>query len=67
MVATTGIGSITCQIQGLKNETEYEVKLQTNIISKTATNTKTQTYKILYLNGKEVSRTLLSTDSYKNH
>lgn len=67
VIATTGTGSITCQIQGLKNETEYEVKLQTNIISKTALNTKTQTYKILYLNGKEVSRTLLSTDSYKNH
>lgn len=67
VVASTGTGSITCQIYGLKNDTEYEVKLETKVISKTATNTKTQTYKILYLNGREVSRTLLSTDSYKNH
>ena len=67
VVASTGTGSIACQIYGLKNDTEYEVKLETKVISKTATNTKTQTYKILYLNGREVSRTLLSTDSYKNH
>ena len=67
VVASTGTGSITCQIYGLKNDTEYEVKLETKVIFKTATNTKTQTYKILYLNGREVSRTLLSTDSYKNH
>ena len=67
VIATTGTGNITCQIYGLKNETEYEVKLETRVISKTATKTKTQTYKILYLNGKEVSRTLISTDSYKNH
>ena len=67
VVASTGTGSITCQIYGLKNDTEYEVKLETKVISKTATNTKTQTYKILYINGREVSRTLISTDSYKNH
>ena len=67
VVASTGTGSITCQIYGLKNETEYEVKLETTVISRTATNTKTQTYKVLYLNGKEVSRTLLSTDTYKKH
>ena len=67
VVASTGTGSITCQIYGLKNETEYEVKLETTIVSRTATNTKTQTYKVLYLNGKEVSRSLLSTDTYKKH
>jgi vancomycin resistance protein YoaR len=67
VVSSTGTGSITCQIYGLKTDTEYEVKLETKVISKTATNTKTQTYKVLYLNGREVSRTLLSTDSYKSH
>ena len=67
VVATTGTGSITCQIYGLKNATEYEIKLETRVISKTAEKTKTQTYKVMYSNGKEVSRTLLSTDTYKNH
>ena len=67
VIATTGTGSVTCQIYGLKNQTEYDVKLDTKVISKTDTKTKTQTYKVLYLNGKEVSRTLLSTDTYKNH
>lgn len=67
VVAYTGTGSITCQIYGLKNDVEYDVKLVTNVISKTDTKTKTQTYKILYQNGKEVSRTLLSTDTYKMH
>lgn len=67
VVASTGTGNVTCQIYGLKNSTEYEVKLETRVISKTATKTKTETYKILYLNGKEVSRTLISTDTYKIH
>lgn len=67
VVATTGPGSITCKIMGLKQETEYEVKLYSRVISKTETKTKVETYKLLYLNGKEVSRTWLSTDTYKNH
>ncbi len=67
VVASTGTGSITCQIYGLKTDNEYEVKLDTKVISKTAAKTKTQTYKVLYQNGKEVSRTLLSTDTYKAH
>lgn len=67
VVAYTGTGSITCQIYGLKNDVEYEVKLETHVISKTDKTTKTQTYKVLYQDGKEVSRTLLSTDTYKMH
>lgn len=67
VVASTATGSITCQIYGLKNNTEYDIKLETKVISKNETNTKTETYKIMYLDGKEVSRTLLSTDTYKNH
>lgn len=67
VVAFVGTGSITCQIHGLKQETEYEVKLASTTIENTATRYKVQTYKILYLNGVEVSRTLLSTDTYKRH
>ena len=67
VVAFVGTGSITCQIHGLKKETEYEVKLASTTIENTPTRYKVQTYKILYLNGVEVSRTLLSTDTYKRH
>jgi len=67
VVATTAPGSITCKIMGLKQDTEYDVKLYSRVISKTETKTKVETYKLLYLNGKEVSRTWLSTDTYKNH
>lgn len=67
VVAYTGTGSITCEIYGLKQETEYEVKLQSRTIEKTDEKYKVQTYKVLYLNGKEVSRTWLSTDTYKYH
>ena len=67
VVAFVGTGSITCQIHGLKNDTEYDVKLASTTLENTDTKQKVQTYKILYLNGKEVSRTLLSTDTYKKH
>ena len=67
VVAFVGTGSITCQIYGLKKDVEYDVKLASTTIENTDTRYKVQTYKILYLNGKEVSRTLISTDTYKKH
>ena len=67
VVAYTGKGSVTCQIFGLKQPTEYEVKLQSRTIEKNEQKYKVETYKVLYLNGKEVSRTWLSTDTYKYH
>ena len=67
VVAYVGTGSVTCEIYGLKQENEYEVKLYSRTISKTDKNYKVETYKILYLNGQEVSRTWLSTDTYKYH
>lgn len=67
VVAYTGTGNVTCQVYGLKQETEYEVKLQSRTIEKNEQKYKVETYKVLYLNGKEVSRTWLSTDTYKYH
>lgn len=67
VVAYVGIGSITCEIQGLKQDVEYEVKLESKMIEKTDAKYKVETYKVLYLNGKEVSRTWLSKDTYKQH
>ena len=67
VVAYTGKGSITCQIYGLKQDTEYQVKLESRTIEKTDKKYKVETFKVLYLNGKQVSRTWLSTDTYKFH
>lgn len=67
VVAYVNPGSVTCAIKGLKQETEYEVKLESRTIEKTDVKYKVETYKVLYLNGKVVSRTWLSTDTYKNH
>lgn len=67
VVAFVGPGSVTCQIQGLKQPTEYEVKLESRTIEETETRYKVETFKVLYLNGQVVSRTWLSTDTYKKH
>ena len=67
VVAYVGTGSITCEIQGLKKEPEYEVKLESRVIQKDENKYKVETYKLLYLNGKLVSKTWLSKDTYKYH
>ena len=67
VVAYTGTGSITCQIYGLKQPTEYEVRLESRTLENTEEKLKVETYKVLYLNGNVVSRTWLSTDTYKKH
>ena len=67
VVAYVGPGSITCEIKGAKKETEYEVKLESKVIEKDENKYKVETYKLLYLNGKLVSRTWLSKDTYKYH
>ena len=67
VVAYVGTGSVTCQIHGLKQPTEYEVKLESRTIENTETRYKVETFKVLYLNGQVVSRTWLSTDTYKKH
>ena len=51
----------------LKQETEYEVRLESRTIEKTDTKYKVETYKVLYLNGNIISKTWLSTDTYKYH
>ena len=67
VVAYVGTGSITCEIQGLKKEPEYEVKLESRVIQKDENKYKVETYKLLYLNGNLVSKTWLSKDTYKYH
>ena len=67
VIAYVNPGSVTCAIKGLKQDTEYEVKLESRTIEKTDVKYKVETYKVLYLNGNVVSRTWLSTDTYKYH
>ncbi|MBR1654299.1 MAG: VanW family protein [Clostridia bacterium] len=67
VVAYVGTGNVTCEIHGLKQATEYEVKLESKTTQKTDKKYKVETYKVLYLNGNVVSRTWLSTDTYKYH
>lgn len=67
VVAYVGTGSITCEIHGLRQEPEYDVKLESRTLQKDSKKYVVETYKVLYLNGKEVSRTWLSKDTYKYH
>ncbi len=67
VIAYVNPGSVTCAIKGIKQETEYEVKLESRTIEKNDVRYKVETYKVLYLNGNVVSRTWLSTDTYKYH
>lgn len=67
VIAYVNPGSVTCAIRGLKQDVEYEVKLESRTIEKTEARYKVETYKVLYLNGNVVSRTWLSTDTYKYH
>ena len=60
-------GICNFQIYGLKEETEYEVNVWANVISKTKTAIKSKAYRQLKLNGEVVSTELLSSDTYKVH
>ena len=85
--STVSGGIAKVQIYGMKEETEYEVKIETKITGsipmqttyeddptleqgkqkveqKGHNGTYSEAYKVLYLNGKVVSRTLLSKDKY---
>lgn len=85
--STVSGGVARVQIYGMKEETEYEVKIETKITGsipmktvyeddptlekgkekveqKGHNGTYSEAYKVVYLNGKVVSRTLLSKDKY---
>ena len=55
------------QIYGLKEDTEYEVNVWADVISKTKTAIKAKTYRRLKLNGEVINTELLSSDTYKVH
>ncbi len=55
------------QIFGMKQEDDYEVEISSYVTGRTATAIYSEAYKILKRNGQEVSRVLLSKDTYKRH
>ena len=60
-------GICNFQIYGLKEETEYEVNVWANVISRSKTAIKSKAYRQLKLNGEVVSTQLLYSDTYKVH
>ena len=55
------------KIYGVKEDTEYDVKVNASIISSTASYIKSSTYRTLYLKGKKVSSERIYTCTYKKH
>ena len=55
------------KIYGVKEDTEYDVKVNTSIISSTASYIKSSTYRTLYLKGKKVSSERIYSCTYKKH
>ena len=55
------------KIYGVKEDTEYDVKVNASIISSTASYIKSSTYRTLYLKGKAVSKERIYSCTYKKH
>lgn len=89
VISSVKNGIVKIQIYGIKEENEYEVEIQSNILETIEHKTnyiddktieegteiieqngsngaKSETYKILKQNGKVISKTLLSTDTYSS-
>ena len=58
-------GIASCKIFGLKQDDDYQVEISSYVTGKTATSVYSEAYKILKKDGKVVSKTLLSKDTYK--
>lgn len=67
IVCSVSGGVASVQIFGLKQDDDYDVEISSYITGQTATTTYSEAYKILKRNGKVVSKTLLSKDTYKRH
>ncbi len=55
------------KIYGVKEDPEYDIKVNASIISQSSTYTKSVTYRTLSLNGKTVSKEKIYTCTYKRH
>lgn len=60
-------GEANFKILGFRMPEDYDVEMYSTITSQSANYTNSATYKILYKDGVEVDRVLLSEDTYKRH
>lgn len=60
-------GVASFKIFGIKESTEYDVKVKATITSNTSSSIKSVTYRTLSLNGKQVSKEKIYTCTYKKH
>ena len=67
LVCSVSGGIANFQIFGLKQDDDYEVQILSYETGRTATSIYSEAYKILKRDGKEVSRQLMSKDTYKRH
>ena len=58
-------GYATAKIYGTLSQNEYDISIETSVVSRTSENLVVNAYKVYRQNGVEVNRELLSTDSYK--
>ena len=67
IVCSVSGGIAQFQIFGLKQDDDYEVQIVSYETGRTSTSIYSEAYKILKRDGKEVSRELMSKDTYKRH
>ena len=67
LVCSVSGGIANFQIFGLKQDDDYEVQILSYETGRTSTSIYSEAYKILKRDGKEVSRQLMSKDTYKRH
>lgn len=67
IISNVSNGVAKIDIFGVKEDVEYEVKLEPVVVQSNSTSLKTVTYKYRYLNGNLVDKVVLSRDTYKRH
>lgn len=60
-------GIASAKIYGLRREVEYDQKLETRTIKNTSKSLVVESYRVLSMDGREVSRRRIYTDTYKKH
>ena len=60
-------GIASAKIYGLSRDVEYDQRLETRTIKNTSTTLVVESYRVLSLDGREISRRKIYTDTYKKH
>lgn len=65
IVSEVSNGTAKINIFGVREETEYDIKIQSTIVQSNSSSIKSVTYKYKYLDGNEISKEIISRDTYK--